>query len=143
MTDDVLRWLNGLQGWSKAMGLHYTAASGDEVVCEFEVNEAHHQPFGLVHGGVHCGVIETVTSIGATLFVRDRGQQAVGLENTTSFVRAVRSGRLIANARPISRGRTNQLWEAWVRDEAGNVVAQGRVRLQNIDADRRRPSDPV
>ena len=132
MHEMTLEWLNQLAGWSGAMKLRYTAASGDEVACEFEVGDEHLQPFGLVHGGVHCGVIETVASIGATLFVRDRGQEAVGLENTTSFIRAARSGTLFAVARPISRGRTNQLWEAWIRDSDDRLVAQGRVRLQNI-----------
>jgi uncharacterized protein (TIGR00369 family) len=134
MAEITLEWLNNLAGWSGAMKLRYTIANGDEVACEFEIGDEHLQPFGLVHGGVHCGVIETVTSIGATLHVRDRGQEAVGLENTTSFVRAARSGKLFATARPIVRGRTNQLWEAWIRDVDGRLVAQGRVRLQNVSA---------
>ncbi|MES3034785.1 MAG: PaaI family thioesterase [Gemmatimonadota bacterium] len=132
MTPITLEWLNQLEGWSGAMKLHFTAASGDEVACQFEVAPQHLQPFGLVHGGVHCGVIETVTSIGATLHVQPHGQQAVGLENTTSFIRASTSGTLFAIARPIARGRTNQLWEAWIRDEQQRLVAQGRVRLQNV-----------
>lgn len=132
MPDMTLEWLNQLAGWSGAMKLVYTVASGGEVRCEFEVADQHLQPFGLVHGGVFCGVIETITSIGATLHVRPHGQDAVGLENTTSFVRAVAHGRLTALATPISRGRTNQLWEAWIRDEQDRLVAQGRVRLQNV-----------
>lgn len=132
MPDITLDWLNSLAGWSGAMNLVYTAASGDEVACEFEIADQHMQPFGLVHGGVHCGVIETITSIGATLHVAPRGQEAVGLENTTSFIRAARTGKLHAVAKPIVRGRTNQLWEAWIRDSEGRLVAQGRVRLQNI-----------
>ena len=134
MTDPVLDWLNALAGWGGAMRLRFTQATGDAVTCEFTVDDRHLQPFGLVHGGVHCGVIETVCSIGATLHVRDRGQEAVGLENTTSFVRAVREGTLVATAAPVARGRTNQLWEAWIRDERGRLVAQGRVRLQNVAA---------
>jgi 1,4-dihydroxy-2-naphthoyl-CoA hydrolase len=136
MSDTALAWLNSRPGWGRAMGIVFTAASGDEVVCELDVREEHLQPFGLVHGGVDCGVIETITSIGATLHVRALGQQAVGLENSTSFVRAMRTGKLRATARPISRGRTNQLWEAWVRDEENRIVAQGRVRLQNVDGNR-------
>lgn len=132
MTDITLEWLNQLEGWSGAMKLHFTVASGDEVACQFEVAEQHLQPFGLVHGGVHCGVIETVTSIGATLHVQPHGQQAVGLENTTSFIRAATGGTLFATARPIARGRTNQLWEAWIRDDQQRLLAQGRVRLQNV-----------
>ena len=138
MEELTLEWLNRLAGWSGAMKLVYTVATGDEVACEFEIDDRHLQPFGLVHGGVHCGVIETTTSIGATLHVRHHGQEAVGLENSTSFIRAASAGKLFAVAKPIARGRTNQLWEAWIRDENDRLVAQGRVRLQNVAADRER-----
>ena len=134
MTDLKLDWLNLRTGWIGAMQLVFTAVTADEVRCEFEVADQHLQPFGLVHGGVYCGVIETVTSIGATMHVRELGQEAVGLENSTSFIRAVKSGKLHAVARPISRGRTNQLWEAWIHDERDRLVSQGRVRLQNVAA---------
>ncbi|MCC7052745.1 MAG: PaaI family thioesterase [Gemmatimonadaceae bacterium] len=128
----TLEQLNALQGWSRAMHLVYTAVSEDEVKCEFEIADQHLQPFGLVHGGVHCGVIETLTSVGALMYAHPMGMLAVGLENHTSFVRATKAGKLFAEARPISRGRTNQLWEAWIRDDKGRIVAQGRVRLQNV-----------
>ena len=138
MADITLDWLNTLGGWLGATQLRFTAASGDEVRCEFDVADHHLQPFGLVHGGVMCGVIETVTSIGATIHVRPLGQEAVGLENSTSFIRAVSSGKLRAVARPISRGRTNQLWEAWIHDDRDRIVSQGRVRLQNVSSDHER-----
>jgi len=115
------------------MGVTILKASSDEVTCAWEVAEKHHQGYGIVHGGVHCGVIETLASIGAALVALPRGQRVVGLENNTSFIRAVRSGRLTANARPVTRGRTTQVWEAWIRDEQENLVAQGRVRLLCID----------
>jgi 1,4-dihydroxy-2-naphthoyl-CoA hydrolase len=128
----TLDWINSRKGWGGAMQLVFTAVSADEVRCEFDVAEQHLQPFGIVHGGVYCGVIETATSLGATMHVRALGQEAVGLENSTSFIRAVRSGKLRAVAKPISRGRTNQLWEAWIHDESDRLVSQGRVRLQNV-----------
>jgi uncharacterized protein (TIGR00369 family) len=59
----------------------------------------------------------------------------VGLENNTSFIRAVSSGRLHAVARPVTRGRRTQVWEAWIRDEDERLVAQGRVRLLCLDQD--------
>jgi uncharacterized protein (TIGR00369 family) len=116
-------------GWVKAMGIVITRASADEVECEWIVEEKHHQAYGIVHGGVHAGVIETLASVGAALVALPRGQRVVGLENNTSFIRAVRAGKLRGTARPVTRGRTSQVWEAWIRDEAGKLVAQGRVRL--------------
>lgn len=129
MSEDFAEAMNQLPGWVKEMGVTILAASADEVTCSWEVAEKHLQGYGIVHGGVHCGVIETLASIGAALVALPRGQRVVGLENTTSFIRAVRTGRLTASARPVTRGRTTQVWEAWVRDEKQNLVAQGRVRL--------------
>lgn len=134
--DDVLSFVNSLPGWVREMGVVITAASPDEVACEWEVAEKHHQGYGIVHGGVHCGVIESLASIGAALVAMPRNQRVVGLENTTSFIRAVRSGMLRGAARPVTRGRTTQVWEGWIRDEADRLVATGRVRLLCLDEER-------
>jgi len=137
MIDDLASHVNALPtGWVREMGITILAATPDEVTCEWEVTEKHHQGYGIVHGGVHCGVIETLASLGAAIVARPRGQRVVGLENSTSFIRAVRSGRLRAVARPVTRGRTTQVWEASIRDEEGRLVAEGRVRLLCLDEGR-------
>jgi 1,4-dihydroxy-2-naphthoyl-CoA hydrolase len=136
MPETLVEKFNSAAGWVKAMGIVILAASSDEVTCEWEVDEKHHQPYGIVHGGVHCGVIETLASIGAALVAQPRGQHVVGLENSTTFIRAVRSGKLRAVARPVTRGRSSQVWEAWIRDDKEQLVAQGRVRLLCVDENR-------
>ena len=57
---------------------------------------------------------------------------AVGLSNHTDFIRAHREGRLDVVARPIHQGRTGQLWQCDITREDGKLVAQGRLRLQNV-----------
>ena len=121
------------KGWDSAMGFRYVRMSRDEVVVEYDVGPIHRQPYGIVHGGVHCGVIEAVCSTGAALDAMARGQSVVGLENHTSFVRAVRGGTVTVVATPVTRGRRVQLWEAVCRDAAGKTVATGRVRLLCLD----------
>jgi 1,4-dihydroxy-2-naphthoyl-CoA hydrolase len=136
MAEDFAAMVNALpDGWVKAMGIVVTRATADEVECEWTVEEKHQQAYGIVHGGVHAGVIETLASIGAALVALPRGQRVVGLENSTSFIRAVRGGKLRALARPVTRGRTSQVWEAWIRDEEGKLVASGRVRLLCVPED--------
>jgi uncharacterized protein (TIGR00369 family) len=118
------------------MGMEITLATKDEVRAELTVGPQHLQSYGIVHGGVHSGVIETLASIGAFLFAQQRGQHVVGLENHTSFIRAVRAGtKLHAVATPITRGRQTQVWEARVLDEDDRIVATGRVRLLCLEAD--------
>jgi 1,4-dihydroxy-2-naphthoyl-CoA hydrolase len=124
------------EGWPQAMGMNITLATKDEVRSELVVGPQHLQAAGIVHGGVHSGVIETLASIGAYLFARQSGQHVVGLENHTSFIRAVRAGaKLHAVATPITRGRRTQVWEARILDDKDQIVATGRVRLLCLEPD--------
>ena len=130
MADDFAEMLNGsLDGWSKAMGLRFVSATADEVVAELEVGAPHRQPYGLVHGGVHAGLVETVASVGAGLHAMARGRTIVGLENHTSFLHAVREGVLRVRGLPLTRGRTTQVWEGTITDATGRIAATGRVRF--------------
>ena len=113
------------------MALTIVKLDKDEVVIEWTVDDRHRQPYGLVHGGVHSGVVETACSLGAGM--NAKGQGVVGVENHTSFLRAVRDGTLRATARPIHIGARAQLWEATIVDERSRVVATGRVRLFHLD----------
>ena len=122
------------EGWNFAMGIHFILATADEVVAEIEIGAHHRQPYGIVHGGMHSGLIETVASTGAALAALPRGQSVVGLENHTSFLNAVREGKLRATAKPLTRGRRTQVWEAAVTDEQGRTVASGRVRFLALEA---------
>ncbi len=116
-------------GWDELLGLRIVRASRDEVVAEYEIDARHHQAYGIAHGGVHCSAVESVCSAGAALDALARGRSVVGLENHTSFVRAVRAGTVTIRATPVTRGRRSQLWEAVARDQAGRIVSSGRVRL--------------
>jgi len=123
-----------ISGWTRAMGIHFVLATGDEVIAELEIAAHHHQAYGIVHGGVYSGLIETVASVGAALAALPRNQSVVGLENQTSFLNAVREGKLRATARPLMRGRRTQVWEATVTDVEGRTVASGRVRFLALEA---------
>ncbi|HEY1456645.1 MAG TPA: PaaI family thioesterase [Candidatus Dormibacteraeota bacterium] len=137
MSHDFSKRMNEVpEGWLKAMGVTVTLATQDEARCELTVGTEHLQGYGIVHGGVHCGLIESLASIGAYVFAQQRGQHVVGLENNTSFIRAVRAGaRLHAVATPITRGRRTQVWEGRVLDDEDRLVASGRVRLLCLDPD--------
>lgn len=132
--DDVLDLINDhLGGYNNAMGLRFVEATENRFVAELDIDDRHRQPYGLVHGGVYAGMIETLCSTGAALSVWNEGKNAVGLENTTAFLRAVRSGTLRGTARPLSRGRRSHVWEAHIKDARGRLVASGRVRLMVLD----------
>ena len=116
-----------------ATGLDVGEASGTRVTGTVALGPDHHTPWGVVHGGVYCAVVESAASIGASLAVADRGQFAVGVNNSTDFLRPVTAGRLDVVAEPVQQGRTLQLWTVQLtRPEDGKLVARGQVRLQNV-----------
>lgn len=121
-------------GFDRFLGLVLTEVSPVRVAGALEVEERHHQPYGITHGGVLCSVVESLASMGAALWAMERGMPgAVGVSNTTDFLRSHRSGRLEALAVPIHQGRTQQLWQVDVRRASdGKPVARGQVRLHNL-----------
>ncbi|HEY3194429.1 MAG TPA: PaaI family thioesterase [Candidatus Dormibacteraeota bacterium] len=145
MSKDFSERLNEMpEGWLQAMGVTITLATPEEVRAELTVGPEHLQGYGIVHGGVHSGLIESLASIGAALFALPRGQSVVGLENTTSFLRAVRAGaKLRAISTPVTRGRRTQVWEARVLDDEDRLVATGRVRLLCLEADQQLAGEQV
>ena len=123
---------SGLEhGFIKLVGIRVEQASGDRVVLTCPVTPDLHQPFGLVHGGVYATLAETAASVGGSLWFGDQGK-VVGVSNHTDFLRAVRHGELRAEATPLARGRTTQLWQVEIVDEQGRLIAHAKVRLQNL-----------
>jgi uncharacterized protein (TIGR00369 family) len=113
------------------LGLQITERTGDRVEARWTAGEKHHQPFGIVHGGVHASVVETLGSIGAAAWFGDRGQ-VVGVSNTTDFFRAVREGEMVSVATPVHQGRSQQVWDVVTRDAEDRLVARGQLRVQNL-----------
>lgn len=124
---------DSLGPFAEHLGLEIKTADGDEVVGTWTAEPRLHQPYGIVHGGVHCSIVETLASVGAGLWLAERGT-VVGVNNSTDFFRAVSAGRLTSVARPVHRGRSQQVWIVETEDEEGRMVARGQVRLQNLTA---------
>jgi uncharacterized protein (TIGR00369 family) len=125
--------LGSLSGFAAASGFQATEIGGSRVTGVVDLGPDQHTPWGVVHGGVYCTVIESAASIGASAAVLDRGQFAVGVNNSTDFLRPMTSGRLDVVAEPVQQGRTLQLWQVLLtRADDGKLVARGQVRLQNV-----------
>jgi len=82
----------------------YDDITATRVTGHLQLGPEHHTPWGVVHGGVYTAAVESAASVGASIAVRDQGQVAVGLTNTTHFLRAVTSGRVNVEATALSQG---------------------------------------
>lgn len=127
--------LLGSSEFLRLLGCQFDEVGPTRMTGWFDTGSQHHQPFGILHGGVLASVVETFASVGAWLAVRDSGRSAVGVSNTTEFLRATTAGRLDVVATAVHQGRTQQLWDVVISRAAdGKDVARGRVRLQNVEA---------
>ncbi len=121
------------KGFDSELGLTYTEVSPDEGRARLDIHDSLLQPGGIVHGGVYCSVIESLSSVCGHVWLSENGGgTVVGVNNNTDFLRAIRGGTIYAVATPGHRGRRQQLWLTTITDENDRVVARGQVRLQNL-----------
>ncbi|HLH46908.1 MAG TPA: PaaI family thioesterase [Acidimicrobiales bacterium] len=140
MIDDRLGDRFRPQGsWLDELGLVFDEQSGERMTAHLDLDQRHHTPWGVVHGGVYTTIVETIASVGGSLAVIGREEFAVGVANSTDFFRSIDSGRVDVVAVPVHQGRTQQVWTVDItRAGDGKLVAQGRLRLQNVPLSRAR-----
>jgi 1,4-dihydroxy-2-naphthoyl-CoA hydrolase len=121
---------NGFDNW---LGLTYIEMTPDGGRARLQIHEKLLQPWGIVHGGVYCSIIESLASVSAHVWLSaNGGGTVVGVNNNTDFLRAISAGTVTAVSTPIHRGRRQQLWLITITDDNDRMVARGQVRLQNI-----------
>lgn len=111
------------------LGIVFTAAGDDWLQATMPVDARTKQPYGLLHGGASVVLAETLGSSAGNLCVDPTQQVCVGLEINANHLRAARSGVVTGTARPLHIGRTTQVWEIRIEDEAGKPVCISRLTL--------------
>ncbi|BCI53440.1 esterase [Mycolicibacterium litorale] len=123
------------EGYDKHIGLTYLEVTPDGGRAQLTIDDKLLQPWGIVHGGVYCAVVESLASVSGHVWLSaNGGGTVVGVNNNTDFLRAISSGTVTAVSTPIHRGRRQQLWLITITDGNDKLVARGQVRLQNVPA---------
>jgi 1,4-dihydroxy-2-naphthoyl-CoA hydrolase len=115
-----------------ALGIEGLEIGADFLRARMPVDHRTRQPFGLLHGGASVALAETLGSLGGWLTLPPEGGNTVGIEINANHVRAVREGWVIGTARPMHLGRSTQIWEIRIEDEAGRLVCIARLTLAVI-----------
>jgi len=125
----------GEDHWGRQLGLEMIEVTPGRVVARLEPDSRHHQPYGILHGGVYCSIVEDVASHGAGVAAMERGQRGVvGVANSTDFLRSHSTGELRAVGEPLHASRSQHLWQVTIsRTSDGKTVARGQVRFQVLD----------
>lgn len=115
------------------LGIRMVEVGDDFLRATMPVDARTRQPYGLLHGGASVALAETLGSM-AGLLVLDpaRNEIVVGLDINANHLRAKTDGIVTGTARPLHIGRTTQVWEIRIEDEAGKLVCISRLTLAVI-----------
>lgn len=119
----------------EALGIRLCAVGEDWLQGTMPVDRRTHQPYGLLHGGASVALAESLGSIAAMLTLEPGPWRAVGLDINANHVRGVTSGIVTGTARPLHRGRSTQVWEIRIEDEAGKLVCISRLTMAVVPAE--------
>jgi len=111
------------------LGIIYEEVSRSRVVATMPV-EGNRQPYGFLHGGAICSLVEELASFGAAMAAAQDGKIVMGLHQSSNFLGTSTSGTVRGVAAPIHVGSTTQLWQVDVTHiESGKLIASGRVTI--------------
>jgi uncharacterized protein (TIGR00369 family) len=122
-----------MSGAMAVLDITLESMSPKRVVATMPVTPRHHQPFGVLHGGVSVLLAESAVSIGAYL-AAPAGKNAVGVEINANHLRPMRRGQVTAEATPLHVGRTTQVWQVDIRNDDGKRVCVSRCTVAIVDA---------
>jgi uncharacterized protein (TIGR00369 family) len=127
-----------VSGFDALYGLQLLEYGDTEVRAEVPVRDELKQPMGLVHGGVYAAIAESLASMATAIAVAQEGNMAMGLANSTSFLRPITEGVIHAVATRLHRGRTTWVWDVRFSDDAGNTCAVTRMTIAVRPLERQR-----
>ncbi len=120
---------DALLGFDRLYGIEFVELTDTSARARVAVRDELKQPAGLVHGGVYASLAESLTSIATGMTVLDEGYVAMGMSNSTSFLRPVTEGTVHAQATRLHRGRTTWVWDVTFTDEDGHTCALTRMTI--------------
>jgi len=124
---DVLTTLSANTAVSH-LGIEFLEVGDDFIRARIPVDERTRQPYGLLHGGVSVVLAETLGSCGAA-YSCPEGYRAVGLDINANHLRGVTSGWVTGTARPVHIGRSTQVWQIDLHNEAGEITCASRITM--------------
>ena len=110
-----------------ALGIEITSVGDDFLQGTMAVDARTRQPYGLLHGGATLLLAETLGSAAAMAVIDPAQYLAVGTAITANHLRSATGGLVTGTARPAHLGRSGQLWEIDVVDDAGRTLCLARL----------------
>jgi 1,4-dihydroxy-2-naphthoyl-CoA hydrolase len=119
----------GPSGFAEFIGTEWIDLDPDAAKARIKVAPHHLQPFGVVHGGVYAALAESICSAATYEAVRENDEVALGMANSTTFLRPISGGHVNALARSRQRGRTTWVWDVELSDDENRPCALVRMTI--------------
>ena len=110
------------------LGIEFLEVGDDFIKARVPVDKRTQQPYGLLHGGVSVVLAETLGSCGA-VYAAPEGYRAVGLDINANHIKGATSGWVTGITRPVHIGRTTQVWQIDLTNDAGEVTCVSRITM--------------
>ena len=110
------------------LGMEFLEVGDDFITARVPVDARTKQPYGLLHGGVSVVLAETLGSCGAA-FSCPPGHRAVGLDINANHLKGATSGWVTGTTRPVHVGRTTQVWQIDLKNDAGELTCVSRITM--------------
>jgi 1,4-dihydroxy-2-naphthoyl-CoA hydrolase len=111
------------------LGIRVARYDPDAFQVAVDIDERHHQPLGLLHGGISALLAESAASFAAAMSIDVTRHAVVGVDLNATHLKPKRSGTITATARPLFRGRSTHVYRVDVTDEVGDLVCAARCTL--------------
>lgn len=115
------------------LGIEFTKLGEDYLEATMPVDHRTKQPMGLLHGGANVVLAETLGSVASLLTLDQSKYACVGLEINANHIKSVREGKVKGVAKPIHLGKTTQIWEIKIYNEAEQLCCISRITLAILE----------
>jgi uncharacterized protein (TIGR00369 family) len=117
--------LRGIGALAEKMGIELKEVSAERTVATMPV-EGNTQPLGILHGGAHVVLAESLGSIAANVHAHPWGY-AVGIELNASHHASASAGIVTGTCTAVKLGKSLTTHEVKMTDEKGNLLSTVRI----------------
>ncbi|WP_044171966.1 hotdog fold thioesterase [Flectobacillus major] len=116
------------------LGIEFIEITSEHIIAKMPVDHRTKQPMGLLHGGASVVLAESMGSVASFLSLPDpQKQTAVGVEINANHLKSAKNGYVYGKCTPIRLGKSIQVWEIKITNEANELICVSRLTTMVID----------
>jgi 1,4-dihydroxy-2-naphthoyl-CoA hydrolase len=109
------------------LGIEITSVSGGEVAARLDIKPHHLAPNGFLHAGTVITLADTAAGYACVASLPEGANSFTTIELKSNHLGTARDGAIACVAKPAHLGRTTQVWDVLVSNEAnGKTIAMFR-----------------